>query len=146
MYASTRKNMISGNQKRPITDRLNSPETSHGKIASHTKSTRQQFERRRIGNQGKSISQVEQTRRQIQKESFQVYSSNSIQETSTQQLNDMVRQIEAGNDPEAAKLNQLYHSLMMEEDEPPSGYEHRRKQIAHSIKSKNYWPDGMKHP
>ena len=34
----------------------------------------------------------------------------------------------------------------MKEQEPSQKYDFRRRQLVHDLKSKNYWPEGMKHP
>ena len=42
-------------------------------------------------------------------------------------------------------MNVLYRTLMSDQ-QPEQKYESKRRQIAQNLKSKTYWPDGMKHP
>ena len=63
------------------------------------------------------------------------------------ELNDLLKKVEKKTESDATKLNRMYAEMMEnEEAEPEQKYMSRRRRIAGNLKSKSYWPDGMKHP
>lgn len=46
----------------------------------------------------------------------------------------------------ARKLNNMYRTLIQEQNDSENKYTSRRVRIAENIKTKNFWPEGIKHP
>lgn len=70
-----------------------------------------------------------------------------ISHPGNRELNDLLKKVEKKSESDATKLNRMYTEMMRnEEAEPEQKYISRRRRITGNLKSKNYWPDGMKHP
>lgn len=65
--------------------------------------------------------------------------------TATQELNQLVHQMTTRDEQQALKMNVMYRTLM-EDQAPEQKYSQHRRQLAKNLKSKSYWPEGMKHP
>eukprot|EP00353_Schmidingerella_taraikaensis_P000997 CAMPEP_0185596346 /NCGR_PEP_ID=MMETSP0434-20130131/80702_1 /TAXON_ID=626734 ORGANISM="Favella taraikaensis, Strain Fe Narragansett Bay" /NCGR_SAMPLE_ID=MMETSP0434 /ASSEMBLY_ACC=CAM_ASM_000379 /LENGTH=203 /DNA_ID=CAMNT_0028224831 /DNA_START=1858 /DNA_END=2471 /DNA_ORIENTATION=- len=86
-----------------------------------------------------SVPQLEVAAASLQSEEYGAAPAND------RELKDLLRKVEKKNESDAMRLNRMYNEIM-DQQEPEKKYMTRRRKIANNLKSKSYWPDGMKHP